>query len=210
MPDYQHGKIYTLINDLNDVLYIGSTAQKYLSSRMGTHRKDALKPANTSPLYTAMRELGIDHFRMVLHHSFPCNSKDELIAEEYRTLDAIIVSGKKVYNAVIQGKPGPETKAKMAKASLGKKHTDEAKKKMSEAKFSYGCIYLQDKAGKYPRWTFMYCDKDGKLHKQSFTITKYGNFGAHFRAEEARRTKYPEWGNDEDIYCDDLGHIEWD
>ena len=232
MPiDYQLGKIYTLVNDLNDIVYVGSTAQKNLSTRKCGHARDARDVTRTSPIYTAMRTIGSDHFTIVLHHAYPCNSKDELVAEEYRTIDLIVASGKQVYNALIQGKPDQQTREKMAVAQTGRKHTDETKAKIAKAhvgaKFtdehkkniskakkgqglSVGSITLVDDKGKYPRWRFQYYDDAGKSHSQSWTVTKYGSFGAHFRAEEARRAVYPEWGNEEDIACDDLGHIEWD
>ena len=232
MPvNYQDGKIYTLVNDVNDTIYVGSTAQKYLCNRKSGHVRKAQDITRTSPVYTAMRTLGSDHFKIVLHHSFPCNSKDELVAEEHRTLDAMIASGKQVYNAMIQGKPDQQTreklklarigrqltdeaKAKIAKAHTGLKHSDETRAKIAKAKkgqgFTFGSIFLNSRRGRIPEWKFTYYDDAGIQHSQSFSVKKYGNFGAHFRAEEARRAVYPEWGNEEDIACDDLGHIEWD
>ncbi len=37
MPvNYQNGKIYTIVNDVNDTIYVGSTTQVYLSTRMSS------------------------------------------------------------------------------------------------------------------------------------------------------------------------------
>jgi hypothetical protein len=55
-----------------------------------------------------------------------------------------------------------------------------------------------------------YTQNDDRRHFKSFAVGKYGEYGALFRAEEVRRRIFPDWGNDEDIYSDDLGHIEWD
>lgn len=134
MPiNYQNGKIYTVINDLNDTIYVGSTAMPRLCTRMAGHRADANDLERTSAFYTAMRTLGTDHFRIVLDHVFLCNSKDELVAEEMKTLDAHIAAGKSVYNSVIGGKPNKEVREKMAAAQCGRVHSDETKQKMAAA-----------------------------------------------------------------------------
>lgn len=207
---YSQGKIYTIVNDVNKAVYVGSTAQPRLSDRMAQHRRNADKITRTSPLYNAMRVIGVDHFAIVLHHVFPCQSKDELVAEEYRTMDAIIATGQQVHNALIQGKHNQESREKMSKAHTGKTLSDENKQKIRESLFNFGSLTLQPRKNSPPCWIFQYHDAAGKRHGRSFAVKKYGNYGALFRAEEARRAIYPEWGNDEDIYCDDLGHIEWD
>jgi hypothetical protein len=43
MIDYSKGKIYKIVSDNFDDVYIGSTTQKYLSSRMAQHRGDYRK-----------------------------------------------------------------------------------------------------------------------------------------------------------------------
>ena len=59
MIDYFFGKIYEVVNDINDTVYIGSTAQPNLSNRMRDHRSRAKDPTRTSPLYLAMREMEV-------------------------------------------------------------------------------------------------------------------------------------------------------
>ena len=197
MPvNYQDSKVYTIVNDINDIIYVGSTAQPYLCSRWSGHKRDSKDEKNTSGIYTAMRAIGIDHFRIVLHHVFPCNSKDELVAEEFRTLDALIVAGKPVYNNIIGGKVDDATKAKMSAAKKGNTNT-----------FSFGSIGLYTDTPGYQSWKFQWVD-NGTQRKKSFSCNKYGDYGAFWRAEQARREIYPEWGNEEDCTCDDFGHIE--
>src|SRR4051794_29536212 len=113
MPKYANGKIYTLVNSVNNTVYVGSTAVPYLCTRMCGHRADSNRDRQ-SPLYEAMRTLGSDKFTIVLHHLFPCTSKDELVAEEMKTLDLYIAAGTPSYNSVIGGKLADETKAKIA------------------------------------------------------------------------------------------------
>ncbi len=189
MPNYQNGKIYIIKNSVNDIVYIGSTTYTYLCQRMHAHRHSA--KSKQFPLYVAMRTIGVDNFTISLLKLYPCDSRDALEAEEQKEIDAQIASGKVLYNSMVQGK-----------------HSEETKSKMVLAHFAFGSISLR-KNGIYSDWVFQYKDADGKNCTRSFAIKRYGNYGAHFRAEEVRRSVYPEWGNDEDIYCDDLGHIEW-
>jgi hypothetical protein len=71
---YQEGKIYKIICDDFDKIYIGSTVQK-LYVRFARHKE----------LDTAAKELfKYPNVRIELIERFPCNSKDELrIREQY-------------------------------------------------------------------------------------------------------------------------------
>ena len=91
---YQNGKIYKILNTEDDKVYVGSTCQKLLSKRMGKHREDAL--TRTYPLYKHMNEIGIDKFYIELIMSYPCSSKDELIAKEREWIKAIGTLNKRI------------------------------------------------------------------------------------------------------------------
>ena len=77
--DYKNGKIYKLVNDINDNIYIGSTTQ-LLCKRMAWHRTKS--KTGTSNLYNHMREIGIEQFKIILIENYSCNSKNELEARE--------------------------------------------------------------------------------------------------------------------------------
>ena len=80
MTDYSKGKIYKILNNIDDEIYIGSTSET-LSRRMARHRS----LANTNPynkLYTHMIDIGIDKFYIELVENYPCNDVYELIARE--------------------------------------------------------------------------------------------------------------------------------
>ena len=77
--NYKNGKIYQILNTVNDKVYIGSTCTQ-LSRRMVHHRKCSL--TQNSPLYQEMRLLGFDKFYIELLELFPGSSKDELTARE--------------------------------------------------------------------------------------------------------------------------------
>jgi hypothetical protein len=81
MPDYQQGKIYKLY--INDLLYIGSTAQPRLSLRLGQHKNNYKRWVKNGEKYMSSFELfkvGIPTIELV--ELFPCGSKDELNARE--------------------------------------------------------------------------------------------------------------------------------
>tara|TARA_R110002096_G_C14212286_1_gene690052 strand:+ start:70 stop:585 length:516 start_codon:yes stop_codon:yes gene_type:complete len=69
MVNYNYGKIYKIINENNDTIYIGSTAQYYLSNRYSTHH---LKNNNN---------------KIILIEKYSCNSKDELLMREQEVIE---------------------------------------------------------------------------------------------------------------------------
>jgi group I intron endonuclease len=90
---YQKGKIYKIVNDVNDDIYIGSTV-KQLSNRMAGHRSSA--KTKTNNIYNRIREIGIEHFKIILVELYKCESKEELRARE----DYYIQLLKPAYNMV--------------------------------------------------------------------------------------------------------------
>ena len=79
---YNHGKIYKIINNINEKIYIGSTTQQ-LSKRFYCHKSDAKNEyKQNSPIYKAMNELGHEKFQIVLIELYSCSSKEELFARE--------------------------------------------------------------------------------------------------------------------------------
>ena len=80
MVNYQNGKIYKIINYVNENIYVGSTVKR-LCNRMAHHR-DLARNNNTTKLYQHMREIGIENFKIVLIENYSCNSKEELLSKE--------------------------------------------------------------------------------------------------------------------------------
>lgn len=80
--DYSKGKIYVIRNNIDDRTYIGSTCQT-LSQRMTQHRqniKDLKK--NSTKLYQAMIELGIENFYIELIEEYACETQEQLRKRE--------------------------------------------------------------------------------------------------------------------------------
>ena len=101
MVNYANGKIYKITNDVDDRKYYGSTVQS-LSARMVRHRIEARCGSNRI-LYNHMREVGIEHFKIYLVKHFPCNSKEELLAEEGKYIRKLH-GGFRSLNKVIAGR----------------------------------------------------------------------------------------------------------
>ena len=83
-PNYANGKIYCLRNrkDNDCIVYVGSTVRP-LSERMAEHRSEA-KCQKHCALHKKMDEVGIEHFHIELVVDFPCERREQLLAEEGR------------------------------------------------------------------------------------------------------------------------------
>ena len=83
MPNYQLGKIYKLVCDENDDVYVGSTAQPYLSNRFAGH-KSAYKcyQKGKGGFKSAFIMLQHPTVRIELIEHYPCDSHYELLARE--------------------------------------------------------------------------------------------------------------------------------
>ena len=69
MVNYQNGKVYKIINENNEIIYIGSTAQELLCDRYKTHKYKA--PSH----------------RIILIENYACNSKQELYMKEQQIIE---------------------------------------------------------------------------------------------------------------------------
>jgi len=70
-------RIYKIINDVDELVYIGSTTCE-LSKRMAQHRRDMRKANKTSKLYDHMRANGVEHYKILLIREYTDISKDRL------------------------------------------------------------------------------------------------------------------------------------
>jgi hypothetical protein len=84
---YQSGKIYQITDNAYTKCYIGSTIEKYLSNRMGSHvsgyKKWKSGKRNSKTMsYELFDEFGVENCKIELIELFPCNSKKELHKRE--------------------------------------------------------------------------------------------------------------------------------
>ena len=69
MVNYQNGKVYKIINENNEIIYIGSTAEEKLCKRYAKHK---LKAPN---------------HKIILIENYSCNSKEELRKREQEIIE---------------------------------------------------------------------------------------------------------------------------
>ena len=77
--DYKNGKIYQLLNNNTNDVYVGSTTQP-LCKILHQHKSKSTR--YTNHFYEKMRDIGIEHFYIELIELYPCKSKEELRARE--------------------------------------------------------------------------------------------------------------------------------
>ena len=80
MSTYKIGKVYKIIHNQSDIVYVGSTMQKRLRDRWQAH-KNAYKvwlngKATSCSIYLHMKEHGIENFKMILIEEYEvCDRK---------------------------------------------------------------------------------------------------------------------------------------
>jgi len=98
--DYQKTKIYKLVSDLGDKIYIGSTTKNRLAERMAHHRNDyklwKRTKVNKIMSYDMFDEYGVENCKIVLIESYPCNTKDEKNAREAFYIQSMECVNKKI------------------------------------------------------------------------------------------------------------------
>ena len=201
MVNYQDGKIYQIVNDVNNKVYIGSTCQT-LCKRMSVHRAFGKGLIHKTPIYMGMHEIGVEHFRILLVQNAPCNSKEELHAIEYEVAQRYQQRGTILYNATVDGRCSEETRvkmrgrvvseatrAKMSKVQTGKVISAETRAKISKGQTSRGSVG-QIGSGMNNYWCFRWYD-DRKQKCKFFSVAKYGYDAAHGLALYWQEERYP-------------------
>lgn len=82
MPDYKQGKIYKIVSNQTEDIYIGSTVQA-LSARLSSHRAKYKKYKQGNTYYTSsFIILEYDDAKIYLIEEYPCDNKEQLLARE--------------------------------------------------------------------------------------------------------------------------------
>ena len=87
MPNYQNGKIYKLVSNISNDIYIGSTVNK-LSHRLNAHKNKA-NQCVSKQLFSNDAVIQI-----ILIESFPCINKSELTAREHHYITTLVCINK--------------------------------------------------------------------------------------------------------------------
>jgi hypothetical protein len=90
MPDYQLGKIYKIVDNTTNEIYIGSTCQKYLSTRLQGHLTKYKQYKNGKCGYTtSFKIFENENYDIVLLQNYPCNNKYELESKEREYIESL-------------------------------------------------------------------------------------------------------------------------
>ena len=84
---YARGKVYKLVNDLDDEIYVGSTCEP-LHKRLYTHKQKA-KIVPDRHVYKHLLNIGFENVHIVLLENFNCTSKEELLRRERHFIDEL-------------------------------------------------------------------------------------------------------------------------
>ena len=111
MPNYQNGKIYKLVCNETDQIYIGSTTQT-LSKRMGGHRADYKRyKAGKMNYITSFEILKHPSAKILLVRNAPCNSREELEA-----IEGSFIKNNECVNKIVPGRTPAEYRQENAES----------------------------------------------------------------------------------------------
>ena len=85
--DFSNGKIYKLVNSVNNEIYIGSTCLMLKNRKW--HHKSAAKIYPDRKVYKRLNEIGWDHIKILQVERFPCQNRGELLAREQYHCDTM-------------------------------------------------------------------------------------------------------------------------
>jgi len=175
MPDYQHGKIYTIRCRTDDTLiYVGSTIQS-LAKRWGGHKcKSKTEKCKNMLIYKTINN-NWDNWYIELHTLYPCNSKEELCKKEGEIIRKIGTLNKK-----IEGRTEKEYREDHKEEI--KKYNEDHKELLLEYQKVYRIKYWKENKEKLTEKHKLNYEKNGKeqikcecgsvINKHSFNLHK--------------------------------------
>lgn len=88
MNKYENGKIYKIVDNTNNNIYIGSTCEPTLARRLAGHRCIYNKYLKTGCNFISSFDiLKNNDYNIILLESYPCKNRDELLARERYYID---------------------------------------------------------------------------------------------------------------------------
>lgn len=128
LPTIVYGYIYKITNTINNKSYIGQT------TRIPDERFKAYKyiRCNDQPkIYRALKKYGVESFNYSVITTAPDKTILDLQEDEFILLYDAINNGYNCKTGGSRGRPSQESIEKNRISNLGKKHTEETKKKIS-------------------------------------------------------------------------------
>jgi len=99
MSKYNNSKIYKIVDNTNGNVYIGSTFQKYITTRLASHVSDYKKYLNNKYHYvTSFEILKNGNYDIVLIENFSCETKEQLHAKERYYIESMSCVNKFIPN----------------------------------------------------------------------------------------------------------------
>ena len=90
MPDYNKGKIYKIVDNTNNNIYIGSTCEPTLAHRLAEHKQDYSKYLRgVRGLTSSFKILENNDYDIVLIEDVKCDNRDQLFQRERYYQDLI-------------------------------------------------------------------------------------------------------------------------
>jgi len=87
MVNYSNGKIYKLVNNIDDKIYVGSTCGELRQRKYGHNQKSIKYPNRT--VYNHLNQIGWGNVDIVLIETHECKNKDELHRRERHFIDEL-------------------------------------------------------------------------------------------------------------------------
>ena len=138
---YKNAKIYKIIDNTNNDIYIGSTTQARLSRRLSGHKQDA----KLNKGCVSKQIINNGDYKIVLIENYSCNSKDELLAREQFYIDKFDCINKQraksCHQVLLEQYRKHHQKYKEKRNQYArdwKSKNKEAMKKQKEFKYSWG------------------------------------------------------------------------
>jgi hypothetical protein len=90
MVNYSNSKVYKIVDNTNNNIYIGSTTQE-LSKRLATHRAVYRRNINgkSRNTLTSFKILKNDDYQIILLENVVCNNKNHLLQRERHYIDRL-------------------------------------------------------------------------------------------------------------------------
>lgn len=136
------GCIYVITCIINGKMYVGQHSKKDINERWRTHKGDAARGIKKNILYLAMRKHGIENFIIDIINVVPYTKENKNKLNYYENYFANLLDtyywNKKGYNMAICGGGGNKyitevTRDKLRVSHIGKKDSEETKKRKREA-----------------------------------------------------------------------------
>jgi len=189
MVNYKNGKVYKIICDNPDLVYYGSTVQKYLSSRLAHHRRE---------LNCSSRKLfQYGNVKIILVEKVECESKDELFMRE-----RFYIENNNCVNKYIPGQTKEELKIKIKEKGkeyrennkeYQKEYYNKNKEKIKQYKKEYdkkNKEYYNKNKEKIKEYYQKNKEKINEKHKQKMTCMCGSVFRMCAKARHCRSIKH--------------------